>query len=103
MPDNLQQLQNAIQNMDLPPWLGGVVMAFMMSVFRVWMDDRETAWRRMLVEGLMCAGFTWAAGAGMIAAGFGPHWYLPLGGLIGGIGSQAIRACAYRWLKSKTK
>lgn len=97
-----RKVKAMLDNLNPPPWLAGVFMAFAMAVMRVWLDDKETAWQRIVIEGFICSGFTLAAGSALAAAGYGQNWYLAVGGLIGGLGSQSIRAIAYRWMRKRS-
>lgn len=96
MPDNLQ---NAVNN--IPPWVGGLLMAITVSILRVIYDREETSFVRMMLESLICGALTVAAGSAIAAAGFGDGWYLFAGGMIGFMGSQSIRALAYKFVNRK--
>jgi lambda family phage holin len=84
------------------PWLGGVLMAGVMSTLRIIYDREETHWLRIVMEGIICGGLTVAAGSALVAMGYDQGWYLFCGGAIGFMGSQSVRALAYKLIKKKT-
>ena len=88
---------------NFPPWVGGVLMAAMMSVLRVVYDREETNFCRILMESLICGGLTMASGSALVAMGYGQGWYMFCGGAIGFMGSQSIRAVAYRVIDRRTR
>ena len=101
----MQQLLEAIKHaMDnAPPGVGGFVMAVFISIVRVIYDREETSFMRIMLESLICGSLTVAAGSGMAALGYGDNWYLFAGGMIGFLGSQSIRAVAYKVIDRKVK
>lgn len=83
-----------------PGW-GGFIMATVVSVIRVIYDRDETSLMRIILESLICGFLSVAAGSAFSAMGYGDGWYLFVGGFIGFIGSQAIRAIAYKLIDRK--
>ncbi|MCP3673018.1 MAG: phage holin, lambda family [Gammaproteobacteria bacterium] len=93
MPDNIG---------NIPPWLGGVLMAVAMSIVRVIYDSSETSLKRIFAEAFICGALTVASGSALIEMGYGSGGYLFCGGFIGFMGSQAIRAAAHKFLDKTT-
>lgn len=83
-----------------PGW-GGFMMAVMISVVRVIYDRDETSFMRIMMESVICGFLSVAAGSAMSAMGYGESWYLFAGGTIGFLGSQVIRAFAYKFISRK--
>ena len=96
--DTIKSLMDAAH----PGW-GGFMMAVMISVVRVIYDRDETSFIRIVLESLICGFLSVAAGSAMAAMGYGDGWYLFAGGFIGFLGSQAIRALAYKIIDRKVK
>jgi lambda family phage holin len=86
-----------------PPGVGGFLMAVMISIVRVIYDREETSFIRIMMESLICGFLTVAAGSAMAALGYGDNWYLFAGGMIGFLGSQSIRALAYKIIDKRVK
>lgn len=82
-------------------WLGGTLMAIVVSALRVIYDKEETNFVRILLESLICGFMTISAGSAFIAMGYSSNWYLFCGGVIGFMGSQSIRAIAYKIINKK--
>lgn len=76
------------------PWIGGVVMAVMISILRIVYDQQETRMSRIVLESLICGALTVTVGSLLEALGYGQDWYLFCGGAIGFMGSQSVRAFA---------
>ena len=93
MPENFTNWLN-----NIPPWVGGILMAVFTSVLRVIYDRDETTFWRIMLEALLCGCLTVAAGSALNAMGYGPNWYLFCGGFIGFMGSQSLRALAHKIL-----
>lgn len=87
----------------LPPWAGGIMMAIFVSILRVIYDAEETNLIRAISEGLICGALTLSIGSGVEAMGFGNGWHLFIGGMVGALGSQYIRAVAKRVINTRTK
>lgn len=87
----------------LPPWAGGAIMAFFVSVLRLVYDSEETTFQRIMLEAAICGSLTVAAGSALDAMGFGQNWYLACGGMIGFMGSQSVRVIAYKIIDRKVK
>jgi lambda family phage holin len=96
MPDNPNNW-----NHFLPPGVGGMLMAIVMSTLRIIYDKEETNFIRIVLESLICGGLTLSAGSAFVAMGYGSEWYLFCGGMIGFMGSQFIRAMAKKAIKRK--
>lgn len=99
MPHDPQNWLDIIKHM--PPWLGGMLMAMVIAVLRVVYDKEETHFTRVLLEAFICGSLTLAFGSGADAMGMGDGWHLFIGGLVGFLGSQAIRRLAYRAINSR--
>lgn len=99
MPDNPNTLIRFFEG--LPPWVAGAFMACVVAALRVVYDKEETSFIRIMLESLICACLTIAAGSAMNAMGFGPNWYLGAGGFIGFMGSQSIRALANKVISKR--
>ena len=85
------------------PAAGGIVMAIIISILRVFYDADETSFRRILLESMLCGALTLAGGSAFRMMGYGPEAYMFCGGAIGFMGSQSIRVLAYRWLGKKAE
>lgn len=85
----------------LPPWLGGVVMAFFVALLRVVYDREDDSKVRALTEAAICGGLTLAIGSGVEAAGFGNGWHLAIGGFVGALGSKYVRSVAMKLIHKK--
>lgn len=83
------------------PWIGGIIMAVTMSALRVIYDREETSMIRIGLESLICGALTLSVGSALMAMGYGQEWYLFCGGMIGFMGSQSLRALAYRLFDKK--
>jgi lambda family phage holin len=83
------------------PWLGGGVMAVLLSTLRVVYDKEETSFTRIMLEAMICGALSVAAGSALDAMGYGQNWYLFCGGVIGFMGSQSIRAFANRFIAKR--
>lgn len=99
MPHDPSNWIKVIEHM--PPWLGGALMAMVIAVLRVVYDREETQVTRVLLEAFICGSLTLAFGSGANAIGLGEGWHLFIGGLVGFLGSQAIRNLAYRAIRSR--
>lgn len=89
MPGNTPQWLSFL--LDIPPTLQGAIMAFVISLLRVIYDEQESKWTRKLLESLICAGLTLAAGGAVRAMGLDTAWVLFVGGLIGFMGADFVR------------
>lgn len=97
MPDKLSVILNNT------PWVGGFIMAAVISALRVIYEKEETTFIRVVLESLICGFLTVAVGSLLDAMGFGQNWYLGAGGIIGFMGSQSVRAMANKYFSSKVK
>lgn len=95
MPDKIAELLNE------HPWLGGAVMAVIVSILRLVYDRKETSMIRIMLESLICGALTIAVGSGVAMLGYGQDAYLFTGGMVGFMGSQSIRALAYKLIDRK--
>ena len=100
MPNNPNTWTTLIGS--FPPWFSGVLMAIFISILRVIYDRSETSFGRIILESLICGSLTLAAGSAANALGY-PDWNLFIGGVIGFMGSQSIRALANRIIDKKIK
>lgn len=101
MPNNPVNWSEIMTN--LPPWIGGAVMAVMVSILRIIYDHEETSFQRIMLESFICGALSVSAGSALNAMGYGQNWYLFCGGFIGFMGSQSIRALANKLLDRKIK
>lgn len=85
----------------LPPWVGGFVFSFILSAVRVVYEKEETTFTRITLESLICGSLTIATGSILEAMGYGQQWYLGVGGIIGFMGTQSVRAFANKLLSKK--
>lgn len=99
MPDNPNTWKQLFDS--LPPWVGGFVFSFVLSVIRVIYEKEETTFTRIVLESLICGGLTIAIGSALQAMDYGQEWYLGVGGVIGFMGTQSVRAFANKLLAKK--
>ena len=85
----------------IPSQTWAVLMAFLMSVLRVYMDKSETKILRILSEGFICAGLTIAAISIIKAMGLNENFEVAAGVFIGYIGTQSIRILAMKFAEKK--
>lgn len=95
----VEQLKTFLEN--TPPWVGGALMAIVISALRVVYDREETSFIRITLESLICGALSVSAGSALDAMGYGQNWYLFCGGVIGFMGSQSIRVIANKFFASK--
>lgn len=95
-PNELKHLVDSV-----PPWIGGFVFSFVLSFVRVIYEKEETTFVRIMLESLICGALTVATGSILEQMGYGQHWYLGVGGIIGFMGTQSVRALANRLLNKK--
>lgn len=95
----VDQLKQFVEN--TPPWVGGALMAIVISALRVIYDKEETHFIRIALESLICGALSVSVGSALDAMGYGQNWYLFCGGLIGFMGSQSIRAFANKFITNK--
>ena len=76
-------------------------MSFVIAVLRVVYDKEELTVFRILLEALLCGALTATIGSAMIALGYDQQWYLAIGGTVGFMGTQSIRALAYKVINRK--
>ena len=82
----------------LPPQLVGVLMAIFIAVLRIVYDGRETKPLRIILEAIICGALSLAAGSAIVALGLNSNWILFAGGVIGYLGSTAIRSLIIKFL-----
>ena len=75
-------------------------MAILTSVLRVIYDQEETKFTRILLESLICGTLTLTVGSALRALGY-EDWYMFCGGAMGFMGSQTVRALAYKIINKK--
>lgn len=86
---------------NLPPAVGGVIMAIFVAVLRVVYDKEETSVVRIALEALLCGCLTLAGGSAAMALGVDDGWHLFIGGMVGFIGSAGVRKIAYKAIDRK--
>lgn len=96
MQDLIDGIKAAVDNVQ--PSAVGVLLAVFVSVLRVVYDREETSWVRILLESLICGSLTLAGGSAAEALGYGNGLYLFFGGVIGFMGSAAVRNFAYKMI-----
>lgn len=101
MQDWLDTIKAAADNTH--PGFAGFMMAVFVSVIRVLYDREETSLIRIMLESLICGSLSLAAGSAISAMGYGDGWYLFAGGMIGFMGSQSVRALAYKFVDRKSR
>jgi len=82
-------------------WIGGAMLAILTSVLRVVYDQEETRPLRIFLESAICGSITVTFGSALVAMGYDQSWYLFIGGSVGFMGSQWIRALANRLINKK--
>ncbi|QPG06963.1 phage holin, lambda family [Salinimonas marina] len=86
---------------ETPPTVISAALAVVISILRVIYDKEETSFVRILLESALCGALAVVAGSGVTALGLDQDWTIFIGGSIGFIGSQSIRAYADLFLKKK--
>ena len=94
MSDNPDDWVKALEN--IPPWLGGVLMAVIISVLRVIYDEEETSIVRIALESMICGALSLTFGSIVAAIGANPGWQIFIGGMLGFMGSHTVRRIAMR-------
>lgn len=84
-----------------PPWFGAMLMAMLVSVLRVVYDRKESSKVRMALEGAICGALTVSVSSAITALGYDHSWDMFMGGFIGFMGSQYIRAVAVSIVNKK--
>lgn len=81
-------------------------MAASIATLRVIYEDDGSCWwrfsKRLVFEGVVCASLGWAAGSTLAALGYGMHWYLICGILVGFFGTESVRQLVTKILNKKT-
>ena len=85
----------------IPHWVGGIIMALVVSVLRV-IYDGEGNWRRGAAEVGLCVALTVGIGAAIRAAGVDGYWDLAIGSAVGALGSQFVRRIAKGFIERKS-
>lgn len=89
-------------------WMGqsyvfqAVVMTVVMAVLRVLYDDKETKWERIFLEAGMCGLITCCAAALLSYFSLPNTLIVTIGGTVGFLGVNEIRAVIKRLLNKKT-
>lgn len=86
---------------DIPPQVHGMMLAVIVAIIRVIYDREETSCTRMFLEAILCGLLTLTAGTAVQAMGLNQNWVLVCGGVIGFMGSQAIRAFASKYINKR--
>ena len=99
MSDNPDDWMRALQN--LPPWLGGALMAVVIAVLRVIYDNEETSSVRIALEAMICGALSLTCSSVVAALGAQPGWQIFIGGMLGFIGSHAVKQMAMRLINQR--
>lgn len=83
------------------PIAQGSVVSVLLAYARAVYDDKETNNARMLLESGICGGLTLAAGAFIVGMGWPENLSLAVGGAVGFLGVEQIRALMIRVAKRK--
>lgn len=86
---------------NLPPEYVAAMLAFVVAIIRVKHDQRETKLARMLLEATLCGALALTAHYAIIALGLSTDWSIFTGGVIGYLGSAAVRGIALRLISKK--
>ena len=86
---------------DIDNTVMGVALAMVLSVLRVVYDREETRPMRIVLESVICGLLSVAASAAINAMGWDPNWSVFAGGVIGYMGSTAVRAAAVKFITFK--
>ena len=97
-PHNWADLLN-----NLPPEIGGFLMAIVMSFLRILYDGQDTKPLRIVVESLICGALSLTASSAIVALDLNINWAMFCGGIIGYLGSATIRTIALRVIRKKTE
>lgn len=93
-------------------WIGGIIdsqgfapvlMAVTIAILRVIYDQQETRFLRVVLEAALCGALALAAKFGVVAAGLNINWAVFIGGCIGYLGIQSVRAIAMKFINGKVK
>ena len=99
MSDNPDDWLKALEN--IPPWLGGTLMAVIISILRVIYDEEETSTVRTCLESMICGGLSLTFGSAVAAMGANPGWQIFIGGMLGFMGSHTVRRLAMKVLNQR--
>lgn len=86
---------------NLPPEALGPALAFAIGVLRGVLDQKETKWTRITLEGLICSGLAVGAGAAINAMGMDQNWIIAVSSFIGWMGTVMIRMFVIRFISRK--
>jgi lambda family phage holin len=86
---------------DIPDHVIAAVLSFLMAILRVYMDKSETKALRIIAEGLICVGLTYAATSFIDAMGFSEDYKVSVGVFIGYVGTHSIRILALKLAHKK--
>ena len=100
MPDNINSFLHKI-----PPEMTGVILAIVISVLRVFYEDKDHKPRliKAVLEALICGALSLTSTSAINALNVDKDWSIFIGGAIGFFGVATLRALALRVLKNKVK
>lgn len=87
----------------IPPQLLGIVMAFSMSLLRVFYDKKKISIKTMFIEAFICGGLSLAVGSAILAMGLDYRWIFFASGFIGHLGSDVVRGLSLTFIKRNMK
>ncbi|MDB4575331.1 phage holin, lambda family [bacterium] len=100
MPDNPNTWADILGKFP-PEMLEGGFMAIVIAVLRVIYDKEETKPIRIILEAAICGLLALTFYFGIIALKLDPSWSVFCGGVIGYLGSAAVRGIAMRLIQKK--
>lgn len=86
---------------NIPPEYAATVLAFVVAFIRIKHDQRETKIARVLLESALCGSLAMTAHHAIAAMGLSTDWSIFTGGVIGYLGSTAVRGFALRFINKK--
>ncbi len=85
----------------IPPELAGLSLAVFLAMVRIWGDERDNKFMRILIESVICGGLSLTCSYAILAMGASIYWSAFIGGMIGYLGSTTIHALAVKIIHSK--
>lgn len=85
------------------PDIQAILLAMVLSAFRIIYDRKETHPIRVAMESVICGLLAKAFYHFTVAIEVSPDWAIFGGGMIGFLGTYTVRAAAIRFIKKETK
>ncbi len=85
----------------IPAELVGFSLAVFLAIVRIWGDERDNKFMRILIESVICGGLSVSLSFAVLAMGMSVYWSAFIGGMIGYLGSTTIHALAVKIIHSK--